>query len=117
MPLTCDYCGRPADWRRPPTKTLRNEGYRCDTHAPDWRIAEYEALTLVAKQRKEGKDAADLPKPAMAPEKEEAKTPAKPKMPPRNLTRAEANALIDRAVARAAKERTATKAAPKGRRK
>jgi hypothetical protein len=60
----CDYCGAPADWRRPPSPGLKLEGFRCNTHTPEWRVSEYEALTLAAKARKEGKDAADLPRPS-----------------------------------------------------
>lgn len=96
---TCDYCGRPADWRRPPTKAFRNEGFRCDAHAPDWRVAEFEALTLVARSRGETKDRDDLPRP-MAPEKAEPKTPKAVKMPPPNKTKAEIDAMLDRAVAK-----------------
>jgi hypothetical protein len=59
----CDYCTEPADFRRPPTAALKNEGFRCNTHTPEWRIHEFDALTLVATQRKAKKDVDDLPRP------------------------------------------------------
>lgn len=85
----CVLCGAPPDWMRPAKRGQRGmelPAPYCNTHTADWRVLEFEPLTLIAKQRRASAEhKADQPAKAKpkTPPKSAPKTP--PKSPPKKL--------------------------------